>query len=169
LTRFAAIDFETANYGRNSACAVGITIVDDNRIIESITELIRPPSSWFQFTYIHGLTWEDVCDAPTFDEVWLDLSHQLSDIDFFAAHNAPFDQGVLTACCQHYGLSAPSKRFVCTVGLAREQWSIYPTKLPNVCDTLDIDLNHHDAGSDAEACARIVIAANKDGWNFPSC
>ena len=29
---FAAIDFETANYARDSACAVGITIVQAGRI-----------------------------------------------------------------------------------------------------------------------------------------
>jgi DNA polymerase-3 subunit epsilon len=32
--------------------------------------------------------------------------------------------------------------------------------LKSVCRRLGIALNHHDAGSDAEACARIVIAAS---------
>ena len=43
--------------------------------------------------------------------------------------------------------------------IARSTWGIYPTKLPNVCNYLDIKLNHHDALSDAEACAKIFIAA----------
>ena len=36
---------------------------------------------------------------------------------------------------------------------------VYPTKLPDVCRRLGIALRHHDALSDAEACARIVLAA----------
>jgi DNA polymerase-3 subunit epsilon len=47
--------------------------------------------------------------------------------------------------------------------LARRVWSLYPTKLPDVCRHLRLKLNHHDALSDAEACARIVIAAMKNG------
>jgi DNA polymerase-3 subunit epsilon len=49
------------------------------------------------------------------------------------------------------------------VRLARSTWSIYPTKLPNVCSHLNIELNHHEALSDALACAQIVIAAEKKG------
>jgi DNA polymerase-3 subunit epsilon len=35
--------------------------------------------------------------------------------------------------------------------------------LPDVCRRLGIGLIHHDPGSDAEACARIVIAAASPG------
>jgi DNA polymerase-3 subunit epsilon len=42
-------------------------------------------------------------------------------------------------------------------------WGIYPTKLPNVCRHLGISLNHHEASSDAEACARIMIRALEEG------
>ena len=51
--------------------------------------------------------------------------------------------------------------FECTMTLARRVWNIRPTTLPNVCRYLRIPLKHHDAASDAEACARIMIAANK--------
>ena len=43
--------------------------------------------------------------------------------------------------------------------LARRHLGIYPTTLPDVCRRLRIPLRHHDPLSDAEACARIVIAA----------
>ena len=49
--------------------------------------------------------------------------------------------------------------FLCTVKLARATWNLYPTKLPDVCRHLGLDLDHHDAASDANACARIVVAA----------
>lgn len=164
MTSFAAIDFETANHGRDSACAVGVVAVTNGRIVRRWYELIRPPSRWFAFTCVHGLTWQDVRDAPRFDEVWAGIAGELAGIGFLAAHNAAFDRGVLAACCDAYGLPAPAHPFVCTVQLARAQWNIRPTRLPDVCRHLSIDLIHHQAASDAEACARIVIAAQQAGW-----
>jgi len=164
MTTFASIDFETANHSRDSACAVGIVIAEGGNIVNKIHRLIRPPDPEFTFTHIHGLRWEDVRGAPFFDEVWLELYKALKGVEFLAAHNAPFDKGVLSACCNTYGVANLNKSFVCTVKVARSQWDIYPTKLPDVCDYLDIDLNHHEALSDAEACARIVIAAEAEGW-----
>lgn len=164
MSLFAAIDFETANQSRDSACAVGLVVVAGRRIVDRAYCLIRPPSRNFSFTHIHGLTWADVRLAPTFAELWPELRARLAGVDFLAAHNAPFDRGVLASCCASYRLPAPDKRFVCTVQIAREVWGIYPTKLQEVCRRLGISLQHHRADSDAEACARIVIAAGAAGW-----
>jgi DNA polymerase-3 subunit epsilon len=168
MTRFAAIDFETANNARDSACAVGVVIVERGRIVDRLLELICPPSREFLFTHIHGLSWDDVKGAQRFDAVWADLARELTGMEFLAAHNAPFDKGVLGACCATYGLAAPTLPFVCTVRLARAQWAIRPTRLPDVCNHLGIDLRHHQADSDAEACARIVMAAQDGGWRHGS-
>ena len=161
---FAALDFETANYGADSACAVGLVIVKGNRIVRREYRLIRPPTSDFVFTHIHGLSWQDVRSAPTFAVVWNQLEELLRGVTFLAAHNARFDRNVLSACCHSCRLSRPSKPFVCTVQVARRVWGVFPTKLPDVCRHLKIPLRHHDAASDAEACARIVLAAKRAGW-----
>jgi DNA polymerase III subunit epsilon len=166
MTRFAAIDFETACHDADSACAVGIVIVEGGEIVTRLYETIRPPTRRFFFTHIHGLGWKDVKDAGPFDAVWESMAPALEGIEFFAAHNAPFDRGVLSACCRTYGLPAPEPEFVCTVQLARAQWDIRPTRLPDVCRYLGIPLRHHEADSDAEACARIVMAAQEEGWRF---
>jgi DNA polymerase III subunit epsilon len=158
---FVSLDFETADYGRDSACAIGLVRVENNQIVRSVHALIRPPRRLFRFTDIHGITWEDVAQEPTFGDVWRTVQPLLKDVEFIAAHNASFDQGVLYACCDAHGVARPSQSFVCTVQLARKTWKIHPTKLPNVCHYLGIDLIHHHALSDAEACARIVIAANR--------
>lgn len=162
--QFAAIDFETANYSQDSACAVGLVVVDGGKIRDRVYRLIRPPTKEFAFTHIHGLTWQDVRAAPSFAELWPELERHIGKIEFLAAHNAPFDSRVLSSCCRTYGLPAIRRPFVCTVKVAREVWSIYPTKLPDVCARLRIPLQHHHADSDAEACARIVMAAEQAGW-----
>jgi DNA polymerase-3 subunit epsilon len=158
---FVAIDFETADYGSDSACAVALMRVDGMRIVERKSCLIRPPRSCFQFTYIHGIRWLDVKDQPTFAELWPQLAGMLEGAAFLAAHNAPFDRNVLRTCCAAAGLAMPPQPFVCTVQLARKTWGLRRAKLPDVCNHLGLPLKHHDAGSDAEACAGIVIAAKR--------
>jgi DNA polymerase-3 subunit epsilon len=156
---FTALDFETANTYRNSACAVGLVRVEQGRVVRRATHLIRPPFRLFTFTYLHGIDWAMVRSSPTFAEVWPLMAPFLEGVDFVAAHNAPFDASVLRATARQYRIALPHLPFRCTVRLARATWGLRPTTLRHVADFLGIPLRHHDAGSDAEACARIVLAA----------
>ena len=158
---FVAIDFETANHQPDSACAIGLVKVVGGQIVDQAACLIRPPTKQFVFTYIHGLTWKDVAQADDFGALWPRLEPLLAGATFFAAHNASFDRSVLRACCASHGLRAPSLPFRCTVQISRRAWNIRPTKLSDVCKKLEIPLNHHEALSDAMACAKIVLAAAK--------
>jgi DNA polymerase-3 subunit epsilon len=162
---FVAIDFETANYAASSACSVGLVKVLGGQIVDKVVHFIRPPTRDFVFTYIHGLTWRDVAKSDDFGKLWPTIERLLTGVDFLAAHNAPFDKGVLHACCEHYGITAPSLPFHCTVQISRRTWNIYPTKLPDVCRHLGIALDHHEALSDAMACAQIVLAAKEKDNN----
>lgn len=165
---YVAIDFETADSYRDSACAVGLTKVCGGEIVDTLYGLIRPPRSKFSpfCVGVHGIRWSDVKDCPPFRDFWVEHAQFLEGVDFLAAHNASFDRSVLGACCKMAGLPAPTLPFVCTVDLARSQWNLRPTKLPDVCRYLNLDLNHHHAASDAEACARIVMAAVEEN---PRC
>jgi len=156
---FTAIDFETANCYRNSACAVGVVRVRRGRIVERAYHLIRPPFRRFDFTGIHGIEWGTVSREPSFARVWRTIAGFFEDIDFLAAHFAPFDRSVLRACCAYYGLEMPAVPFLCTMQLARSTWGIRPTRLPDVADYLGLPLRHHDAASDAEVCAKIALTA----------
>ena len=161
MSCFVALDFETADQERDSACAIGLVRVEDNQIVQRVHYLIRPPRSRILFTHIHGIRWRDVVDQPRFGDLWHAIAPLFENVEFVAAHNASFDRGVLYACCDRHGIERPEHPFICTVQLARKTWKLYPTKLPNVCDYLGITLEHHQALSDAEACARIVIAATQ--------
>ena len=163
MSAFVAIDFETADQGPDSACAVGLVRVEGGRIVVRERHLLRPPRDYFLFTYIHGISWKDVAGKPTFREAWPNIRRMFEGAEFLAAHNSGFDSRVLESCCQAAGLEAPSLPFVCTVKLARRTWGIRPTKLPDVCRFLGIKLNHHEPLSDAEACAKIVLAAMEEG------
>jgi DNA polymerase-3 subunit epsilon len=163
MTRpFLAIDFETANPYRDSACSIGLVRVEQGRIVHKEVHLIQPPYRHFTFTSIHGISWGDVESAPDFKGVWKKIAPLFEGIDFIAAHNASFDSSVLRACCQTSRIATPATPFACTVKLARSLWNIYPTKLPDVARHLGIELNHHEALSDALACAQIVIEAQSE-------
>ncbi len=156
---FVAIDFETANRNADSACAIGLVKVENFQVVEQKEYLIRPPTSWFEFTYIHDIDWSMVAGQPTFAELQPQIDDFLEGADFLAAHNASFDRKVLAACRETYRLKRQSYKFLCTVQLARQHWQIRPTKLSDVCRRLDIKLQHHNALSDAHACAQIIINA----------
>jgi len=158
MATFVALDFELADRRLDSACAVALVRVEGGAIVERVARLIRPPRTRFTFTRLHGISFEQVEAAPTFAAVWPAISPLLTGADFIAAHNAAFDRSVLHACCVGSGLRPPDLRFLCTMRLAREKWGIHPTRLPDVCRHLGLPLRHHDALSDAEACARIILA-----------
>jgi DNA polymerase-3 subunit epsilon len=158
---FVAIDFETANKHTTSACSIGLTKVVRGRVADSRAFLIRPPTDEFGYyeTRVHGLRWRDCKNSPTFGELWPEILPWFDGIRFLAAHNAPFDRRVLRACCDHYGLMMPDLPFVDTVKLAKRTWQQPKNSLDVVSARLGIELNHHDAESDAHACAQIIIHA----------
>jgi DNA polymerase-3 subunit epsilon len=162
--RFAAIDFETADRGADSACAVGLVRMNGGEVEAAQAWLIRPLRCSIAFTWLHGIAWEHVADEPDFAGVWPMMAPLLEGVDVVVAHNASFDRRVLLACMQAHGIVPPLLAFACTVRLARLAWSLRPTRLPDVCRHLGIELQrHHDPLHDALACAPIAAAALADG------
>ena len=159
---FVAIDFETADELRDSACSVGMVRVDDGRITERVHRLIRPPRNAFRYSQIHGIEWSEVEDQPPFSVVWPGLECILEGASVLVAHNAAFDRSVLHCCIRSANLNPPAIPFECTMKISRRIWHIFPTTLPYVCQYLGIELQHQNALSDAEACARIMIAATRE-------
>jgi DNA polymerase-3 subunit epsilon len=162
--KILAIDFETANYDGHSACQLGVVLIKDWAVVGAQAWLIRPPSQQFTFTDLHGIDWAKVKDQPDWGQLWPQLLPYFHGADYLAAHNAPFDRGVLQKTCAYYGLSHPPQAFIDTVGVARKVWNIYPTKLNLVAQHLGIPLQHHEALSDANACAQILVQASQKGW-----
>ena len=158
-----ALDFETANHGPESACALGLARIEDGVIVNQTGFLIRPPDEDFRFTHIHGLSWADVCDEPDFAELIPEIEAFCQGADLLAAHNAPFDRRVWRACYKYAGRRPPKIRFACSLSIARRAWNLDSYALPSVCDHLGIPLRHHDALSDTLACARIILHAADRG------
>lgn len=159
---FTAIDFETANQARNSACQLGIVVVENGSVVDSRAWLIKPPSPLFTFSYIHGITYETVREEPTFAELWPAIEPYLGG-RILAAHNAYFDIGVLRAVLRHYRLPAPSFQVIDSLTVARRIWPQLPNhRLNTVAGHLHFPFRHHDAAADARACAEILLQAARE-------
>lgn len=156
---WVAIDFETANAKHSSACALGIAVVEDGRIIKRASWLIRPRDLYFNYynTYIHGITKEDVKDKPQFSELWNDFKPFLEGKTVIA-HNAGFDIGVLRQLLDESGIPYPELHYFCTRVLAKKVWpTLNSYRLNMISAHLGISLKHHDAEEDAVACAEISL------------
>ena len=162
--RWVALDFETAQRSRESACAVGLVRVERGEIVRRAYRLIRPPSSRFEYSSIHGLSWADVSGESPFHLVWQDLRDVWEGAELFVAHNVGFDRSVLEAGLARYGAKARPATWFCTVKRAKAAWSLPSGRLSAVCQHLGLPLQHHHALSDAEAAARIALALAALAW-----
>ena len=157
---FTAIDFETATGYRNSACAIGLVCVDQGKIVEKYSALMRPPDNayWVGNIGVHGISPEHTCDAPDFAEIFPRFRHLLAG-RVLVAHNASFDRGVLYGTMKHYGLDYDTlgvPEWECTLKIYRAK-GFKPCRLSDCCRRLNIELNHHEALSDALGCAHLFL------------
>ena len=120
---FVAIDFETANNRRNSACAVAIMVVEKKKIVHSEEWLIRPPTLEFSGINmeIHGITPADVENKPRFDIVWGEMKKYFENKPIIA-HNVPFDRKVLSETLKYYQLPLPEFEYFCTLKISKSLW-----------------------------------------------
>ncbi len=156
---FVALDFETANEQRNSACAIGLTRVRNGVVSGTVEYRIRPPELRFSYwnTQVHGITEKDVRHSLTFGELWPKLESFLQD-DLIVAHNASFDMSVLRHSLQAVGMSIPRSSYLCSLQLSRHVWpKLTSHSLGFLAKTLQIPIQHHNAGSDAHAAAQVVL------------
>lgn len=154
---FCAIDFETSGPNEGDVCAIGMVKIEDGRLKDSFVSLVRPPSRYVQYTHVHGLTWNNLYDKPTFPQLWPKIAAFMAGAEGFVAHNASFDRGVLSGACRHFGLPAPTAPFYCTVKGSRRALRLPSNRLNDVCAHFGIPLNHHEALSDARGCAEIFV------------
>jgi len=173
MNNFITIDFETAVYSRDSAISVGLVKYNDYLPVDTFYSLIKPPTLYIrpEFTDIHGLTIDDVKDAPDFKNVWenglRDFIAGLPGLPGMpiAAHNASFDMSVLKAVLEKYELPIPKLSYFCTCDLARRTWPEFKShSLTNLAKEFGIEYAAHNALADAETCGKLVqMSAEKFG------
>lgn len=147
---FTAIDFETAQGKRWSICQVGLVRVENGITKEKISILIQPPYNyyWDRFIDIHGITPELTANAPGFDIVWKEIEPFIKNQNVVAHNGFAFDFHCLNQTLEYYGIATPEYTGHCT-------YKIFGDNLASLCGQYKIPLNHHEALSDAMACAEL--------------
>ena len=158
---FTAIDFETATGYAYSACAVGIVTVEDGIITEEYHTLIQPPDNeyWYRNVMVHGIRPVQTLEMPTFDTLFPEIRKRLQGRKL-VAHNEGFDRNVLMKTMRYYGLYydelALPNTWECTLKIYKKK-GYRPANLKACSLRHGIELNHHEALSDARACAKLYL------------
>lgn len=158
---FTAIDFETANGFRGSACAIGAVKIRDGQLAETHYTLLQPPVGFDRFDprniAIHGIRPEDVASAPVFADHFEAFYDFVAD-DVVVAHNAGFDIGVIESGLEVSNLPIPRVEFACTLTMSRKNYRLASHALPSAAAEAGFTLqHHHNALEDAKAAAAIVV------------
>ena len=105
--RYFALDFETGNASPLSACALGVSIFEDGRLVGERVSLLKPPACAGKFHWgnvrVNHIKENMVQDAPSFASFWRELAPP-AEGSLLVAHNAMFDTGVLW----QYALDKPA-------------------------------------------------------------
>ena len=154
---YVALDIETANDFRGSICSIGLVKFQDGNIIDTFYTLINPEEEFDDFNiFIHGITPEDVRDSPTFPEVRKAIVDFIGS-DIVVAHFAQFDMGALNDVYNKYQLDYDDIKYICSYRLAKVAMpGQLNYKLKNLSKALNIQLDHHNALSDAKASGLIL-------------
>jgi DNA polymerase-3 subunit epsilon len=158
-----AIDFETANEQRGSACSVGLAWIEDGKVTRVEERLIRPKTMRFSGMNIaiHGIRPEDVEDAGEFPEVMDEFHEDLRGATMIA-HNAAFDFSVWRASLDVYRQPYPELSYLCSLKMAQRIWpQLGSHRLNVIADHLALRFKHHNAAEDAAICAAAAIEMAK--------
>ncbi len=164
--RFSVIDFETGTPQRHTACQVGIITVSNGVIVDEFSSLIYPPFNSIipKFSQIHGIFPADTVHSDVFPDIFENEIKDRIVGNLLVAHNESFDRGVFQKTLEFYemdynsimtNLKIPNhEKWECTLKIYRA-YKFVSAGLKYLCDDLGIELNHHDAASDARASAEL--------------
>lgn len=166
MAKYISFDLEMPNQ-KARISAIGITVIENGEVVNSFYSLVNPKSKFDPFIVdLVGITPEMVEDKPTFPEIWEQVKDMMSD-GILVAYNAPSDLRILSRCLKHYKIEWKQKvEYICTYYMGQ---ICYPELekhgLDSLCEHLDINLEHHNAGSDSYGCAMLLLDYIKNGMD----
>ena len=157
---FIAIDLETATSDRSSICEIGITVVENSKIIDRKSWLVRPEGNRYDIfnIYIHGITPKMTKDCKSFPEIWKEVEPYLNG-KIVVAHNVAFDMYALKDSFEKYKIAYPDFIFYCSYRISTYLLDgINGYSLSALCHSYGIDRDcEHRALDDSTACAKIFM------------
>lgn len=151
-THFVTIDFEHATWSKGSVCSVGIATFNRlGQVIDEYYTLVKPPHNKFEWhlTNVHKINSELTKAAPTFIDVFPEIKKRINN-RLVVAHGAfHTDKHCLEQAMELSGIDDILEiEWDCTQRLC-------DCSLDVACEVINVELNHHEALSDAIACGKI--------------
>lgn len=159
--KYRFIDFETANYARESICAVGISTFENEIEIDSFYSLIKPtPFALDKHCYdVHQIDLEKLSTAPDFSDICGEIIKRLDGI--VVTHNAAFDMSCLSAAFDAYEISYPDFFYLDTLKIAQTKYQ--HCKLSDLANIYGVPYeNAHNALADAQMLGKIYFKMRDD-------
>lgn len=161
---YVAIDFQTANRLRVSACAIALVTVKDGQIVDSFYSLICPDILHFdeENKALHGITEDMVKDKPYFADLWPVIKEKING-KTLVAHYARFDMDVLTDLLDACEEPFPNCNVLCSCVLSQAMFpELAHHRLTDVTEHIGHHMTQHfNAMANARGCVAIMEYALK--------
>lgn len=161
MSRFLALDVETANADLSSICQIGIVEFRDNEVVSKWGTLVNPQTYFDAYNIeIHGITDDMVAAAPTFVAIHPVIQAKVKDA--IVVTHTHFDITSLSQACEIDNLPEISCAWLDSARVVRRQWSEFRQSgygLSSIAEYLDIQYKAHDAVDDARAAGLVIIEA----------
>ncbi len=170
---FAVVDCETTGLSpsRDRIIEIGVVLLDDSGGAEGEWSSLVNPGRPVSAQFIHGLSDDDVADAPSFAEILPTLVPLLRGRSI-VAHNARFDIAFLNAAFDRssYPLTFPLDAAVCTMELSKIYLPAGRHSLLEAAQRAGIRAHrHHRALVDAWTAAELLrayLTAEENGVRY---
>lgn len=158
---FLVVDFETACAENCSICQVGLVKYKDGEYSTLIDSLINPKTV-FTNTHIHGISANDVNNAPLFQDIYPELEKYMKGQIVFNHNGA--DKSKFEESCKKYDLPIFEVTWLNSATLVRRTWKQFSKSgygIENICAFLNISHVPHNAASDARVTTEIILRASE--------
>lgn len=160
MSRYFALDVETANWDQASICQIGVAQVVDGATIKEYNWMIDP-EDWFDpfNVSIHGIDAARVQGCKTYDQVHPELQELLD--GEIVIHHTAFDKVALSLVAEECEVAPLDIQWVDSARVVRrvfEEFRRGGYGLANMAQHLGFQFEHHDALEDAKATVRIMEA-----------
>lgn len=164
MTRYFALDVETANAEYSSICQVGLASFENGKMIGGWKTYVDPEDyfDWINIS-IHGINEDTVRGAPKIPETVNLLRARLA--GNIVVHHTAFDRLSLEKAASRFNLQPLNVRWLDSARVARRTWNQFQRAgygLSNLAEHFEIKFKHHDALEDARAAGEILWRAIND-------
>lgn len=161
MSKFIALDVETANSDYASICQIGCVVFEDGVATSSWSSLIDPKCHFDNINIsIHGIEEANVIGKPSFLDVY-DLLSELFEGEIIV-HHGHFDKSAFSKAYELHDLAPIKCDWLDSTLIVRRTWQEFRKSgygLKNLTNYFGIEFKHHDALEDARVAGEIVNRA----------